>query len=132
VLFPELHCPDTFTRHAIQRIFRLDLSPTLNSPIYCAFWDIPSCPEFHCPTQGCPPEACCTENIQINLAFLMSAIPGVSRDNQMTKGQNKNAISKSPVDIIPPEQSYPFTTSPVYLYILSQPKHKKMTLNPTL
>ena len=34
-------------------------------------------------------------NIQIRPAFLITANPGISRDNQMAKGQSKNADSKN-------------------------------------
>lgn len=50
-------------------------------------------------------------------------------DNQRAKGQVKNIINESQGNKVPPEPSYPTTSSPRHP---KKPKHKKMTLNTVL
>jgi len=68
-------------------------------------------PELHCPFKGYAPEACCTRNVEFRLHLPIAAASGISRDNQMAKGQCKNTINKSPGNMTPAEHSYPTTAS---------------------
>jgi hypothetical protein len=82
------------------------------------------------PAQGCPLEAFCTGNIQIRPSFPDICIPGKSRDNQMARGQHKNT-NRYQGNMVLSKQSYPIPLQQA-LDILTQPKHKKMALNPIL
>ena len=73
----------------------------------------PPPPDFHCSVQGCPPEDCYTRSMKLRSTFLstflITAISGTSRDNQITKGQGKNTINQSQPNIVTSEHSFSTT-----------------------